>query len=384
MRVAQVISSMGQKSSGVQAYVAEGCKALMAAGVETTLYTCGDVREFNHGYTIKTYPRSSFPSYALARSPQLKAALKREIADFDVIQANGLWQLPNIYPAMAAQGKRVKLVTMPHGTLSSWALSRSRLRKRMLWLWGQRVALERTDMFIATSEKEYSEIRDVGYRQPVAVIPIGMSVPDDEVLKVNAKSPEKTRKKVVFLGRVHKVKGIDLLVLAWERIAKDFHGWNLEIAGPDCGMRGEIETMVRQRSIQRVSFVGEVSGEEKYAFLASADICVLPSHTENFGITVAEALACGTPVIASKGTPWQGVEANRCGCWVDCDVATLAKTLKSMMVLRESERREMGSRGREWIMRDFEWMAVGLKLKTTYEWLIGQDSLPMPDWVRND
>ena len=149
-------------------------------------------------------------------------------------------------------------------------------------------------------------------------------------------------------------------------------------------MRGEIETMVRQRNIQRVSFVGEVSGDEKYAFLSSADVCVLPSHTENFGITVAEALACGTPVIASKGTPWQGVELNRCGYWVDCDVETLAKTLKRMLVLGETERQEMGVRGREWIMRDFEWGAVGVKLKTTYEWLIGQDSLQMPDWVRKN
>ena len=238
-------------------------------------------------------------------------------------------------------------------------------------------------MFHATSEKEYEEIRALGYRQPVAIVPVGMDIPEVDVFNAEAqrsREAEVKRKRIVFFGRLHKVKGVDRLVRAWEQVMRD--GWELVIAGPDCGMLEELKGIVAERRLPRVSFVGEINGHAKYEFLANADIYVLPSDTENFGVTVAEALASGTPVIASQGTPWQGLEREKCGRWVPIGVEPLAMALKELMAMSDEERAVMGNRGREWMRRDFSWRGIGLKMKTAYEWLLGNGD--KPEWVRLD
>jgi glycosyltransferase involved in cell wall biosynthesis len=249
-------------------------------------------------------------------------------------------------------------------------------KKIMGWLW-QRRALAVTDMFHATSEKEYEEIRAQGYRQPVAIVPIGMDVPEVES---HVKEDAGRIRKVVFFGRLHKVKGVDRLVRAWGAVARD--GWELVIAGPDCGMLDVLKRIVAEEQAPRVSFVGEINGHAKYEFLAGGDVYVLPSDTENFGVTVAEALASGTPVIASRGTPWQGLERERCGRWVPIGVEPLAAALEELMGMDDTERAAMGARGREWIRRDFSWKGIGVKMKTAYEWLLDSGKVERPEWVR--
>ena len=226
-------------------------------------------------------------------------------------------------------------------------------------------------MFHATSEKEYEEIRAAGYRQPVAIVPIGMDVPEVES---RVKEDAGRVRKIVFFGRLHKVKGVDRLVQAWGKVVHE--GWELVIAGPDCGMLEELKQIVAEGDVPRVSFVGEINGPAKYEFLAGGDVYVLPSDTENFGVTVAEALASGTPVVASQGTPWQGLERERCGRWVPIGVEPLAAALEEMMRMSDAERTAMGARGREWIRRDFSWKGIGTQMKAAYEWMLGNAPCP--------
>ena len=172
------------------------------------------------------------------------------------------------------------------------------------------------------------------------------------------------------------------MVKAWGQVQESLPDWELVIAGPDCGAKGELEAVIAEEQIPRVRFVGEINGQAKYDFLTEADIYVLPSHTENFGITVAEALACGTPTIASQGTPWEGLETEKCGKWVPIGVEPLAATLRELTSLTDDERAAMGERGRAWIQRDFSWDGIGAKMKAAYAWLLGQGE--RPDWVKLD
>jgi glycosyltransferase involved in cell wall biosynthesis len=307
--------------------------------------------------------------------------LRKVCANADIIHNNSLWMFPNVYPGWAVRGTKCKLVTAPRGALAEWSLNRSYWKKKIFGLLFQNAVLRQTDMFHATSEKEYLEIRAQGYRQPVAIVPIGMDLPDVEPRKARKARNGEDVRRVVFFGRLHKVKGVDRLLLAWEQAARE--GWELVIAGPDCGMLEELKSIVAERKLPRVSFVGEINGHAKYEFLADADIYVLPSDTENFGITVAESLASGTPVIASQGTPWEGLEREKCGHWVPIGVEPLAAALKEMMALSDAERVAMGARGREWIRRDFAWEGIGAKMKAAYEWLLGQGDKPdcvVLDW----
>ena len=151
------------------------------------------------------------------------------------------------------------------------------------------------------------------------------------------------------------------------------------IAGPDCGAKETLVSMVHDLALNNVRFIGEINGVAKYEFLSQADIYVLPSLTENFGITLAEALACGTPCIASQGTPWSGLEREKAGRWIPIGVEPLATALKEMMSVSDDERRVMGERGRTWIERDFSWPGIGFKMKKAYEWLLGAGE--RPEWV---
>jgi len=379
MRVIQTVSGIGMEASGPSYSVPGLCRGLKAVGVDVCLHArmWDKARDFPFDYVAYPYLRSTFLP---GMNPLMRDGLRNACGKADILHANGLWNMPSVYPGWAVKGTKCKLVVAPRGTLAPWALRKGYWKKKMFgWLFQNQV-LRRANMFHATSDKEYEEIRAQGYRQPVAIVPIGMDLPEVDInAEAQRRRDAESLRKILFFGRLHKVKGVDRLLLAWEKVAKD--GWELVIAGPDRGMLGELKGIVAERKLPRVSFVGEINGPAKYEFLAGGDIYVLPSDTENFGVTVAEALASGTPVIASQGTPWQGLERERCGCWVPIGVEPLATALQELMAMSDEERAAMGARGREWIRRDFSWRGIGAKMKAAYEWLLTPEKVERPEFV---
>ena len=380
-----IVPAVVAEASGPSYSVPGLCRGLLSNGIDVTMHTLSPVPSSLNDLMVRTYPRHAFPHPRFGRSPEMLNGIYRAATGADVLHNNSLWMFPNVYAEWSvkmmrsARCKKVpKVVNAPRGTLAKWSLSHSKWRKKMFGWFAQNEALANTDMFHATSQKEYEEIREAGYKQPVAIVPIGMDLPNVQ----HAKNDEK--KKVVFFGRLHKVKAVDNLVLAWDKLMRGDEGlmpdWELLIAGPDCGVKADLARIVREEKLDNVRFVGEINGAGKYEFLARADIYVLPSLTENFGITLAEALACGTPCIASHGTPWAGLERELAGRWIPIGVEPLAAALKEMMTMSDDERRLMGEKGRAWIERDFSWRGVGEKMKLAYEWLLGQSD--RPDWVR--
>lgn len=376
MKVIQTVPSIDIESSGPSYSVVGLCRGLASCGVDVELHVPGNVPISDATFKISGYHRSSILNLrGLEWSSALSAGLKQICRTADIIHSNSLWMIPNIYPYKAVAGTRCKLVTAPRGTLSPCSLNRSKFKKKIFWMLAQKAALRRTDMFHATSEKEYDEIRNAGYRQPIAVVPIGMDIP--QIGNKNLKMSDRPFRRVAFFGRLHPIKAVSNLVKAWGMIPNN--NWELVIAGPDCGAKPDLESIVRSQNLPRVRFVGEINGADKYTFLSQADIYVLPSLTENFGITLAEALACGTPCIASQGTPWSGLEREKAGRWIPIGVEPLAAALKDMMAMSDDERRVMGERGRTWIERDFSWQGIGFKMKKAYEWLLGMGE--KPEWV---
>ena len=384
MKAIVVVPRISAESSGPSYSVPGLCRGLKAARCDVSLHFAGDRPNHKFDYAATAYPIVNWPNKRLCRAPSMLSALQEECQNADIIHNNSLWLYPNVYPAWAKRGTLCKLVTAPRGTLAKWSLEHHSLQKRLFGWYAQRKAMAATDMWHATCEKEYQEIREAGYLQPVAIVPVGMDLPEIAVYKEEKRrrnaSERKERRKVVFFGRLHKVKGVDNLVMAWGRIAERHRDWELVIAGPDGGIKGELQGLIDNGRIPRASFAGEINGTEKYAFLSSADLFVLPSHTENFAVTVAESLACGTPVIVSKGAPWSGVTVNGCGMWIDANIETLAAALEEMMGLDAAKRDEMGLRGREWMRRDFGWDSVGMNMKLSYEWLLNGGE--PPEWVR--
>jgi glycosyltransferase involved in cell wall biosynthesis len=111
-------------------------------------------------------------------------------------------------------------------------------------------------------------------------------------------------------------------------------------------------------------------------------LLVLPSHSENFGFVVAEALSAGVPAIVTRGAPWQELETRRCGWWIDISVESLARCLREALAADPSELRAMGARGREWIIRELSWSRVAEMMELTYSWMLGRTD--RPTWVHLD
>lgn len=372
MKIVEVIPFIGAESSGPAYYIKNMCASLQTAGGEVELHTLNPLPREEFNFRIFGYTRHRFPVFALGRSPEMKRALQKTIADADIVHNNGLWMMPNIYPGLLARRRQRILVTSPHGTLAPFALGRSRWKKQLVAWLGQNEALAMTALFHATCEKEYREIRAAGFRQPVAIIPIGMDF-------IDAVPAKDERRKFVFFGRIHPVKAVDRLLQAWSMVANSFPQWDFIIAGPESDFSAKLQEITEKEKIPRVFFPGEINGNAKYELLANADCYALTSHTENFGVTVAEALASGTPVLVSSTIPWHEVTEHDCGWVSPNEPQALANAMREIFAIPRPKLEAMGQNGKQWIRRDFAWRNIGEKMLMTYQWLLGKGV--KPEWI---
>lgn len=265
----------------------------------------------------------------------------------DVVHVNGCW-----IPACAlvqrwSQGRGYKVILTPHGMLEPWILHRHYFTRKLpaLWLY-QRQAIQQADCLHATSEKEKVHLLKLGYNQEVTVIPNGIDVEE-----IAIKSDWTRKKTILFLSRIHVKKGIELLLAAFAGIKEKLQGYSLVVAG-----EGEPEYIAHLKELAnklgiggQIKFPGGVYGESKWKLYRNADVFVLPTFSENFGLVVAESLASGTPVITTTGTPWQELETSHCGWWVTPDINALKEGLISFLHTSEGDLEQMGRNGRKLI-----------------------------------
>lgn len=292
----------------------------------------------------------------------------------DLIHNHSLWMMPNVYPGRVARKHGIPLVVSPRGTLSEWAMQSGSMVKCAFWPLLQRPALRATACFHATAASECEDIRRMGFRKPVAIIPNGIDIPD---LPPKVSGDSRT---LLFLGRIHPVKGLDLLLSAWGAVQARFPDWRLRIVGPD--NRGYLPTMQRlvaDLSLERVEFAGALLGREKWVAYHQADCFVLPTYSENFGVSVAESLAAGTPAIVTKGAPWAGLEQQGAGWWIDIGLDPLVASLEEALSHTPESLRSMGTRGRNWMKAEYSWPQIATQMLQTYQWLLHGGG--KPEWI---
>jgi glycosyltransferase involved in cell wall biosynthesis len=292
-----------------------------------------------------------------------------------VLHDHGLWLPTNHAVARAGARAGAPRVVSVRGMLSEWALQAGGVKKKVAWWAYQRQDLQRASALHATSEDEVRHIRDAGLRPPVALVPNGVALPATSATHGADGAP----RRALFLSRLHPVKGLEHLVRAWAQVRPP--GWELVLAGPDDGgHRSVVEALVRELGVADATrFTGPVGDDAKWDLYRSADLFVLPTFSENFGIVVAEALAAGVPVITTTGAPWQELEARDCGWWVEIGVEPLAQALAEATSLAPERRRAMGHRGRALVEERYSWGHVAEQMHAVYAWLLGQG--PRPDCV---
>jgi glycosyltransferase involved in cell wall biosynthesis len=380
-RVAHIVDSVAEEASGPSYSVPALCGGLHDIGWSVSLLTIGAPGEDgDRGFPHRRFA-PNFADLPLLRSMRHSRGLRRAIiAEAEagaVLHAHGLWLMANVYPGWAARDLKTQLVMSPRGMLGEAALDFSRHRKKAMWRLLQGAAARRADLVHATSDQEFDDVRRFGLTQPVAVIPNGIHVPDLPSSNMAA------RRTLLSLGRLHPKKGLDKLLAGWREVENAFPDWDLVIAGPsEVGYLDQLQTMVAQWGLSRVSFPGPLYGEQKVAAYESASLFIMTTLNENFGMTVAEALSLGVPVICTMGAPWAGLDAQGCGWWIDDGPEDIAAALARGMAMAPVDLREMGLRGRTWMQADFSWQAIANEMGRVYDWLKG--SGPLPSSVRRD
>jgi len=370
-----VVAGLDPVNGGPSYSVPRLCEALAVAGAEATLLSVAEKENGQRASYQKGYHDRRF-AWDYARIPILRrlrfsralsSALHNAALTADVIHNHGLWVMPNISAGVAAAGGPTPLVVSPRGMLAPAALAFSRWRKRAFWALLQGSVISRAACIHATSEQEFEEIRGLGLANPVAIIPNGIDLPELAWSESAAPAIERI---VLSLGRIHPKKGLARLVRAWSKVEARYPAWRLRIAGPpERGHDNELRALAVSLGLTHVSVEGPIYGEAKTSAYRCADVFVLPTLNENFGLTVAEALAAGTPVISTKGAPWSGLEREGCGWWIEQGIDPLAAALARVMALPREPLKTMGDKGRKWMARDFSWDCVGRSMLDLYLWL---------------
>ena len=354
MRVLHVISSLSRDGGGPSRSAQGLVAGLNRASVETWLMTLrhGDepwvdgVEHFVNG--------ERFEDVALRVKPQ-------------IVHLHGLWSLALHRCAVICRRWNIPYVVAPRGMLEPWSLQQKWLKKRMArWLYQDR-DLKCAAALHATAESEGEQFRKLGFRTSVIISPNGVNIPDKS-LAISRQSLEgREKRRVLFVSRMHPKKGVMELVEAWHRLTthnSQLTNWLCELVYTVSGeFEREYEVKVKARVKElgledQFIFTGALDDDEKWKAYACADLFVLPTYSENFGIVVAEALWAGVPVITTKGTPWQELETYKCGWWIDTGSDALSIALKVATSIDDAERQAMGKRGKKLIEDKYSWDAV--------------------------
>ena len=371
MKVLHVISGISRSSGGpsrsCQGLVAAECKA----GIDAWVWPLNGGKPWIDGVRD------------VRRRLDDAEELRKELLGFDLVHIHGLWNLRLHKIAVACRQMGIKYIIAPRGMLEPWSLQQKWLKKRLARFLYQDNDLKCAAALHATAGSEAEQFRKLGFKNPVIISPNGVNVPKS----LEPRNTLNTRKRVLFVSRMHPKKGVLELVEACAKLFSSssvysvVKNWCCELVYTVNGdfeheYEAKVKARVNELGLQdQFVFTGALNDDEKWKAYARADLFVLPTYSENFGIVVAEALWAGVPVITTKGTPWGELETWKCGKWIDLpeegsnpsDWPALVTALMEMMSLSDAERREMGERGRKLVEEKYTWEAVVKAMVEGYE-----------------
>lgn len=367
------IASTRPSHGGTSRSVAGLANALSERGHELHLVTAnppgiGRPEELSddvafHNLEERGWFRGTFRSLFFYRG-HLKGVVDRVRPDF--IHDHGAWLPANRAAAGMAGTRGIPLVITPHGALTRRAFAQNGLKKRLAWAVYQKRIIDKADLIHVTSPGEKEDLESWDSAGEIARIPWGIHPPPK---KEDPIREEGKNRRLLLLSRLAPIKGIPMLLEAWRSL--DTKGWTLEIAGPaEASYRNFLQTLVAKQPENNVRLSGEVKEQEKWRTYRSADLFVLPSYSENFGLVVAEALASGVPVVTTRTTPWSELPERECGWWVEPEIEPLREALREALTKTDEELREMGQRGRRLVEEKYSWNKTAEMMEKAYQQIL--------------
>ncbi len=341
-------------------------REMLATGLSSTV--CATYGEKPQAPAARVHEFRRIKPDALYFAPALRAKAGELVAAADVIHGHGFYVGTNYFFGSQARRQGKPLVYHAHGFFEPWILNRSRWKKRLVhWLFEDK-NFRAVRLWRALTAKEAEQIRALGMRAPIVVIPNGLNLKDYAVTSSKDAPVEtpwlgplkKEGRRVLFLGRIHPKKGLDLLLAVWGELKAERKGWELIIAGPDeQGHLAVVREQVRSLGLENeVRFAGPVAGSAKVALLHSADLFVLTSYSEGFSISLLEALACGVPVVATWACNFPQITSSAAGWESDATPESVPRVLASALLSDPKELRQRGESGRRLVETGYSWSSI--------------------------
>lgn len=368
MRILHLLRSIDPTTGGTS----EGARTLVQAQREAghqTVTVALDAPELVHAMPGEVHLLGPVAS-TYGRTAALDHWLAEHVSTCAVVVVHGLWQYHGYAARRACRRAGIPYVVFPHGMLDPWfkrTYPLKHLKKWLYWPWGEYRVLRDAARVLFTAEEERRAARESFwlYRANEAVVGFGTVAPptdaDAQGAAFRTRFPELTgRRLLLFLGRLHPKKGCDLLMRAFASHGGDLH---LVMAGPDPdGLRPHLEKLAGDAA-RRITWTGMLSGAEKWGAVRSAEAFILPSHQENFGVAVVEALACGVPVlISNRVNIWREITTAGAGLSANDDDDGCATLLKSWLALSDDSRRRMAEAAEPCFARHFSMQSAAARL----------------------
>ena len=308
-------------------------------------------------------------------SGELRKALIKSVRASSGLHVHGIWEEHCAIASRAASRAHRPYVVSAHGMLDPWAFRNKHFKKQVYLRLVERATLAHASCLHALTRREAQCYREFGLKNPVAVIANGVDVPEafsaNEFLRRHEEL--RGRRLVLFLGRVHYKKGLDILSRAWAQVSRRFDDAHLVIAGPDfentqAGVKATLDAL---NVGDRVTFTGMLPSALKWSALAAASVFILPSYSEGFSVAALEAMAAGLPVIVSEACNFPRVAEEDAGWVVTPTAEAVEDSLIQALSLRSCELAAYGRRGEQLVSRHYTWAGIGEQMRSLYEWLQG-------------
>ena len=387
MRILQLTPDLSPSLGGTTTAALELSAALAQKGADVTLISTnldevGSWRPFYRPKTLSCmnssrdgYETLLFRTHWPTRfgySPDMRAYVRANVNTFDVVHLHRLYRFSTLVGAQQAIRTGIPFLISPHGVLLPYHLRRRWLRKKAYDLL-QRNILDNAVAVHYTSDYELQAAQPLQLAPRPVMVSAGINPDNFAHLPkrgcFTARHPELLGKRlVVFLGRVARQKGLDLLIDAFEGVARTLNTAHLVIAGPDAeGYGATVSGWLRRKNLlHRATIVGPLYGDEKLELMVDTDVWVLPSYAENFGIAVVEALACRLPVVISDRIGIQkDVASAQAGIVVRCNSKELSEAILAILS-DQSKARLLGEAGFQLAMSRFTWMSTASKMMDLY------------------
>lgn len=389
MRILHITNSVGSRSYGLGQVALNLMKSQLAQNNEPVIWTLDSAEDLQRNPGIAELPKGCircFPPLGpeiVAWSPAMMRAARLEGNRFDVVHQHGIWTAQSRVTNLLRERHRLPTVVAPHGSLEPRVLLKSRVKKRMAqWVY-EAANLHGASCIHATAPTEVADIETFGLRNPIALIPNGISqtwldsTGDGSRFRSKFGLPH-DRRVLLFMSRIAPKKGLPMLLQAWSRLSPAHPEWMLVVVGGDeDGHKAEVEALASQLGLlQHVRFVDPILGQDKRDAFAAADLFILPSHSEGFPMVVLDALGAGVPAIVTRASAWEDLETHGCGWWVDISATAIVEALEDALGHSPESLSTRGAAGRKLVELKYHWRALSSHTLDLYDWLCHRGTKP--------